>query len=517
MENSLAPINRIPPEIFSVIPDYWGEDSVDKDLIALTHVCRQWRDVLAARSSLWTRIHLTSIDITRTFVQRSHSSPWPLDFYIEGDEDVDDAFALVVPHIGRVQSLTIYSTTLPTVLEHFHCKVALLQKLDIEIHDSLQTQFIDDAFLSGNLSSMRELRLCGVRLSFPRTNLPNLRVFKLKSDRFSCGVTEILDFLQSAPLLQEILFNCPPTFSLSSDAPRERTVTLHHLKVFTFHGFQQEPFLLRHLAIPTRASFIIPGFCFGEGASELLSHHPKRVSHPKNLSDIDTTHLSDIYTVHPPDADTVHLFFGSTERSIRFSGPNGSLHAFGTWKERVPPRGGTISRGRDVNDSHILDSLDDPTLSMIQKLSISNYPNSIAIKVEQFPIFRKLSSAEQLQILVLINCTYHNSFIRTLDPKENESGRVLCPEMKELFFEVERWAPMDSKFLIQMLKNRASRLKGTDTRISSIKWVDWSGKLPWEGQRDVLFELFEDMKNFNVKGQFSDTLPNWCVIPSNSL
>jgi hypothetical protein len=52
MKNSLAPINRVPPEILSLIPDYCCEDDMDRDLVALTHVCRSWRDTFISRSSL---------------------------------------------------------------------------------------------------------------------------------------------------------------------------------------------------------------------------------------------------------------------------------------------------------------------------------------------------------------------------------------------------------------------------------------------------------------------------------
>lgn len=52
LRNSLVPVNRIPPEVLSLISDYHSEDEMDKDLVALTHVCRDWRDIFTCRSSL---------------------------------------------------------------------------------------------------------------------------------------------------------------------------------------------------------------------------------------------------------------------------------------------------------------------------------------------------------------------------------------------------------------------------------------------------------------------------------
>lgn len=44
--NRSAPINRIPPEILSLIPHFWKSPySRDQDVITLTHVCQAWRDV----------------------------------------------------------------------------------------------------------------------------------------------------------------------------------------------------------------------------------------------------------------------------------------------------------------------------------------------------------------------------------------------------------------------------------------------------------------------------------------
>ena len=70
IKNSFQPINCIPPEVLFVILDYQrkgdGYDGfdMDQDLIALTHVCRGWRDAFISRSSLWTRIDLTNVGKT---------------------------------------------------------------------------------------------------------------------------------------------------------------------------------------------------------------------------------------------------------------------------------------------------------------------------------------------------------------------------------------------------------------------------------------------------------------------
>ena len=76
MKNAFVPINRIPYEVLSIIPDYWaGEDTenefkypTDKDLITLTHVCHDWRELFISRPSLWTRLDCMSVEKTRVCV-----------------------------------------------------------------------------------------------------------------------------------------------------------------------------------------------------------------------------------------------------------------------------------------------------------------------------------------------------------------------------------------------------------------------------------------------------------------
>jgi hypothetical protein len=131
MKNSLAPINRVPPEILSLIPDYCCEDDMDQDLVALTHVRRSWRDTLISRSSLWTKLDFIDTDKTRTYIQRSRSSPFEL--YLRDDEVMVHAFPLIIPHIQRLKPLTVDARDLPSALRHFRCHVPLLRELDISV------------------------------------------------------------------------------------------------------------------------------------------------------------------------------------------------------------------------------------------------------------------------------------------------------------------------------------------------------------------------------------------------
>ena len=55
-KNTFAPINRLPPEILSCIPDYFEEDPSEltlDDQTILTHVCCSWREIFTSRACFW--------------------------------------------------------------------------------------------------------------------------------------------------------------------------------------------------------------------------------------------------------------------------------------------------------------------------------------------------------------------------------------------------------------------------------------------------------------------------------
>jgi len=231
LKNSFAPINRIPPEVLSLILNYCDKDDKDRDLIALTHVCHGWRDMFISRSSLWTQLDFMNDDKTRTYIQRSKSSP--LEIYLESSEEnpyLDDTFFLVIPHHFRLKSLTIRADDLPEAIGILDCHAPLLQVLDISL-TCPHPPVLDSALFNGDFSSLRELTLGGVITPLPWSNLANLTIFNLKSCRPGHDfVTRLLDFFECAPLLHTIILE--DSIPKSSDAPPDRIVPLPHLSTY---------------------------------------------------------------------------------------------------------------------------------------------------------------------------------------------------------------------------------------------------------------------------------------------
>jgi len=259
IKNTFAPINRIPEDVLYLIPDYCN---TGKELVALTHVCRGWRERFISRSSLWTYLDCTSVERTRVYLDRSKASALEIRL---GEEDctpfLNDAFLLTVPHLGRLKSLTLSgsSDNLIDLLPYFDSPTPLLKKINlISARNVVIT--IEYKIFNENLSSLRELRLAGVLPNLAWGNISNLKTFDLRRVLGNkVSVTQLLDFFERAPHLRKIrLEHSSPN---SSDAPTGRVVSLPHLKFLTIVAQSAHPILLNHLSIPAGAA-LNQEFCF---------------------------------------------------------------------------------------------------------------------------------------------------------------------------------------------------------------------------------------------------------------
>ena len=446
LRDTFAPIHRIPPEVLSLIPDYYDSDEGDSDQysVTLTHVCRSWRDVFISRSSLWTRLNFFDVDKTRTYIQRSQT--FPLDMRLkEGKEGIGhliDAFSLAIPHIRRAKFLAIDAEAFSesNILRHFRCNMPLLERLDIENADA--EAFIDTTVFSGDLSSLRELRLYCVATCLPPKNLTNLRDVSLMYCRPGFDVTQLLDFFESAPLLRAVKLR--GLAQGPSGAPPDRTVSLPHLNTLDIDVNMQHTILLNHLCIPAGTSLtLILFFRFGNGAFLLLDCLPERSSNLRNL-----THIT-----------TINLLFESAQKFVRLSGPSGSLYILARRTDRR-----SFSNARQI-----LSSLNPLTLSTIRRLSVSKYDHRGPAGVETCPVFQTLSSTNRLQTLVLIDCDIL-PFIFALDPGEHPSNLVLCPNMENLILYIVSPDEFHVKQLIGIAEHRASR--GVGLRSITIVGLD---------------------------------------------
>ena len=184
----LIPISRIPPEVLTLIPDFWKRPGKDKAVIALTHVCKAWREMLTSRSSLWTNFVCLDGEKTRTYLERSKSSP--IDLQMDREEGLfhHDPFLQIFPHAAsRLKSLYVAASPdhPQDITDYLTSPAPLLEDLSIFGSDD------DDPFLGpehpvlattlfgGDLSSLRMLCLFTVRTELQWRNMVNLTELRL--------------------------------------------------------------------------------------------------------------------------------------------------------------------------------------------------------------------------------------------------------------------------------------------------------------------------------------------------
>jgi len=418
----------------------------DEDVIALTHVCRAWREIFTSCSSLWTEFYCRDEDKTRVYLKRSKSSLISLWTNKEHDISPYDPLLQVIPlATGRLKSLCVNGSpeNLPDITIHLTHPAPFLEHLSIdggcesspESSPTLATSLFD-----GDLSSLRELWLQSVRTELPWRNMVNLTSFTLCNvPPGEVSVQHLLDFFENAPRLCQINLDTPTT----SGVQEGRLVSLTYLKKMRISGDVGPSILLNHLLVPVGAKLLtrknVPGPLF-EG------HLPRSLDNLRNFSDFTKIHLGiDSWCPH-----------------VRFSGSNGQVHMFSL----TPPGNPTCL---------VFEYLARFNTSKTERLRIDRgYPPSSDL------IYRALLPMKDLRALTLYRCRNPNLFIHALDPGADPSGIVVCPKLEE-FVLVPGFAEeiRDIESLVGMVAARASRgakLKSVriHTNGRAARWFDAS-------------------------------------------
>ena len=470
VKNTFAPISRVPLEVLSLIPDYCkGEE-----LIALTHVCRSWREIFISRASLWTFLNCTSFDKTNTYIQRSKGSPLEISLVAPQYAHHLKARNLILPLTHRFKTLKFSGSSrhFLELTQHFCSPAPLLEKLDIQLYDETHAA-IENTIFGGNLSSLRELRLCGILIDLPWENMTNLTTFDFRRvPGGKISATQLLDFLEHSPLLREIkLMNSLP---YSSNVPAKRMVSLYHLRLLRICAAPAHSILLNHLHIPIGTS-ITQEFNYDCETSPVPGYFPKSLDHLDNISHI----------------TSINLRF-DLEMAIRLNGPSGSLYALGVTDDA----GFTPS----VSERLILESLNKFSVSTTERLAITDYTAS----ADRFGAYEILILMDNLRTLTLIDCD-NTSFILALNPDRNASKTMLCPGLEELVLSFEDFENFEETCvdeLLEMAKARASRGTKLSTLVIASSWITTPEDVP-------------DLEGCvsRVEYRLEDISPRWDILP----
>ena len=422
-KNMFAPINKIPPEILALIPDFWNMHKRDQDIIALTHVCRAWRELFVSRSSLWTDFDCLDENKTPVYLERSNSSPISLSLDLSLGISSCASFFQIIPHAtGRLKSLSIEgpSEDLEVVISHLSHPAPLLNHLSIRLspgHVPDRYPALSFALFNGDLSSLRTLCLESVHTELPWRNMVNLTSFTLYyTPPEVVSVKLLLDFFENAPYLEEVGLYF---VTLTAGAQDSRLVSLACLKSMRIEDNNPASVLLDHLLIPVGAKLEIQA----DMLSSLIGVHlPRSLDNLKNLTNFTTIQL------HP----------GGPSPGMKFSGPDGQVK---------------ITLTIHCPTGSLLESLGELNTSNTERLGIDSgdLPTGDAL-------YRALIPMKALRTLTFSRCTNPDIFIHALQPATSSSGVVVCPKLEELVLVLhpyEKMSPITS--IIEMVVARASR------------------------------------------------------------
>ena len=445
IKNTFTPINRIPPEVLSLIPDHCKTDG---DLIELTHVCRSWREIFISCAPLWTRLDCVDLDKTSVYVQRSRDSPLEISLALttHNYECSRGAFLLTIPHIGRFKALTIRSGSsrhFLELVEYLRSPAPLLERLELVVYGQ-RPVVIEGVLFDGNLPSLGWLHLLRVSTNLPWRSLSNLTTVNIRqvSDH-EPSVTEFLDLFECAPLLREIkLVHSLPA---SSDAPAGRLVFLTHLRSLAIYAEPPHSILLNHLHIPTGAMVTLE-FSSDDRSPPPQDYFPRSLDNLSNISYI----------------TSINLDFSPRGIKIQLGGPSGYLLMGGNWvgSARRPP----------TSVHQTLQALNKLPISSTETLTINQYRVPILTENKEPIVYRTLLLMNNLRTLTLTDC-FNFAFFTALDPSQNISNTVVCPNLEELILCIqEQEDVIYTRRLLEMAKERASRGAKLSTIVIACPW-----------------------------------------------
>ncbi|TFK68406.1 hypothetical protein BDN72DRAFT_841788 [Pluteus cervinus] len=109
--NRLAPVSRIPMELFSEI-FLLARDNSEKPsgrmVLTISWVCRSWQDMALGVPQLWSRIDFTQYDWVQAFLDRSATAKL---IVLANAETTNPAIEQFLQHLPRIRDLTLHVPT----------------------------------------------------------------------------------------------------------------------------------------------------------------------------------------------------------------------------------------------------------------------------------------------------------------------------------------------------------------------------------------------------------------------
>jgi len=317
VRNSLQPVNKLPPELLSLIfgelqqrlPNFlpmieggpspvpvYAYDNHHKDWLNLLHVCRLWRGILATSPYLWSTVD--SGLIPETFMKRSMAAPLTVYLGIRTQEVSEKLLCQVIGHSMRLNQLHLSTegwdgdTPIYQYLSA-SSEAPLLTSLTVLTDGENVVNGVLPMIFSGKTPRLTQLCL-KYFTSWPFNEFSGLTHLCLYNQHESTRPTtsSFLEFLASSPQLEHLsLIQAGPTRpdGVETLVPHNQIVSLRYLKELNIGDWPSARLvsrLLSHLELPPTTDMYIWGAPLNNVDDDLSLLLPPDISRLEHLHNI---------------------------------------------------------------------------------------------------------------------------------------------------------------------------------------------------------------------------------------
>ena len=443
-EPILPPINRLPEDIFILIPRFFkGEHGPgtlnpfppNKPLIAMTHVCRSWRTALLSTPSLWTQIDFSTPGSKQAEGFLGRSGLQLIDVYriFDGaDNNMKHFLSAVLGNVHRLRRLQIYSS-IPWHLERLFGRLLgpapELEDLEIDV-DADGDAKLPSTIFDGQLPKLTRLSLHRLDTDLRGFNLPSLTWLNFSPMR-EISVRDLISFFEQCPLLEFIhLSLAKPYPDQPPIPPPNNRVPLLELKELRFNQTACVSGLIDHLILPKCTEMMLEGRLMGE---EFENHGDLAIQiHPSSVD-------------HLPATKGIVKVVAMPTSSV-LSGPNGIV------------RFHCSERAYETFNVGFFTSFSPISVTEVKELWVGRYHTSCyddfskAWKTADGGIHGAFEVLMGVEDLTIVNCET-KPFFSTLGATVDD-GTILLPRLRRLTAYVEHHRDIDIQALVQCVKAR---------------------------------------------------------------
>ena len=379
LRNVLAPVNKLPPEILSRVPQFFPI----RDLVVATQVCRYWRTTFISCGPLWCNIDCERGAEALTCLHRSKGSLIHVNVRRIPDYEV---LARLPPHIGRIKSLHLQSrwSATQSVFTRFTDPAPNLETLTVICQPSTAAAGpVPSTLLTGNLPKLRSFTLQGIASDLTNFILPNLTHFKMSnvtSNSALMSLSDLLIFLERSPLLEEVHVDFHG--ECIHDAPEQKIVSLKALNTLYISGAgligHGNDSLLARLEFPKGVDVTVM-LLIPDGSSNVTAYaippHPDRIPCMSAIKRVNA------------------VFPGHGRCSFQFSGENGTLTVMARWPVTNPNLDNLVMGS--------IQSFLPLSTEGVEELRIQGYQ---APETSHLPALRMFESLPDLRSIIMVHC-----------------------------------------------------------------------------------------------------------------